>query len=86
MVRCSVHDADHGQWLVEQGREGDMEKERVGDLLFEEDKEGACLFSLSDTSFQIVAAEWKREAAVKIAHMMSLDFIQWLIKQANEGK
>ena len=29
VVRCSVHDADHGQWLVEQGREGNMEKEEV---------------------------------------------------------
>ena len=29
-VRCSVHDADHAQWLVEQGREGKMEKENAG--------------------------------------------------------
>ena len=30
LVRCSVHDADHAQWLVEQGREGKMGKEEAG--------------------------------------------------------
>ena len=41
VVRCSVHDANHAQWLVEQGREGLMEeKEKLGDLLCEEDKWG----------------------------------------------
>ena len=25
LVRCSVHDAEHGRWLVEQGREGLMD-------------------------------------------------------------
>ena len=30
VVRCLVHDADHCQWLVEQGRGGQMEKEEVG--------------------------------------------------------
>ena len=30
VVRCSVHDTDHAQWLVEQGREGKMEKEKAG--------------------------------------------------------
>ena len=30
VVRCSVHDADHAQWLVEQGRERKMEKENAG--------------------------------------------------------
>ena len=59
MVRCSVHDADHAQWLVEQGREGKMEKEKVGALLCEEDKEGSCLLSLSDTVDQIEAAVWR---------------------------
>ena len=30
VVRCSVHDADHAKWMVEQGREGQMEKEKAG--------------------------------------------------------
>ena len=30
LLRCSVHDADHAQWLVEQGREGKMEKDNSG--------------------------------------------------------
>ena len=62
-----------------------MEKEDVGALLCEEDKEGRCLLSLSDLEDQTEAAEWNREATIKIAHKMSPDFIQWLISQANEG-
>ena len=85
VVRCSVHDADHAQWLVEQGREGKMEKEKVGALLCEEDKEGSCLLSLSDSDIQIQAAMLNPETTSKIAHMLSSDFIQWLISQANEG-
>ena len=85
VVRCSVHDADHGQWLVEQGREGNMEKERVGALLCVEDKEGSSLLSLSDLENQTESAEWNREATIKIAHKMSPDFLQWLIEQADEG-
>ena len=85
VVRCSVHDADHAQWLVEQGREGKMEKEKVGALLCEEDKKGSCLLSLSDPDAQIEAAAWNEEATIKIAHMLSTEFIQWLISQAKEG-
>ena len=84
VVRCSVHNADHAQWLVEQGREGKMEKEKVGALLCEEDKEGSCLLSLSDSDVQREAAMWNVEATNKISHMMSADFIQWLILQAKE--
>ena len=86
IVRCSTHNADHAQWLLEQGREGKMEKEKVGALLCEEDKGGSFLLSLADFDVQIEAAVWNREATNKIAHKMSADFIQWLISQANEGK
>ena len=30
VVRCNIHDVDHAQWLVEQGREGKMENEKAG--------------------------------------------------------
>ena len=85
VVRCSVHDTDHAQWLVEQGREGKMEKVKVGAFLCEEDKEGSCLLSLSDADAQREAATWNVEATSNIAHFMSADFVQWLISQANEG-
>ena len=86
IVRCSTHDADHAQWLLEQGREGKMEKEKVGALLCEEDEGGSCLLSLPDFDGQREAAVWNREATSKIAHKLSADFHQWLIQQANEGK
>ena len=46
LLRCSVHDADHAQWLVEQAREGQLEKENVGALLCEDDDKGSVLLSL----------------------------------------
>ena len=85
VFRCSVHDADHAQWLIEQGREGKMAKEKVGGLLCEEDKGGSFLLALSDSDVQREAARWNVEATSKIAHLMSVNFVQWLISQANEG-
>ena len=61
-----------------------MEKEKVGALFCEEDEEGSCLLSLSDPDVQIEAAELNIEATIKIAHLMSASFIQWLIQQANQ--
>ena len=86
MVRCSVHDAEHGKWLVEQGRERLMEKERAGKLLCEEDKEGGFLLFFSDGDTQIEAGLWNREATENIAHKLSAHFHQWLIKEASEGR
>ena len=76
VIRCSIHSTDHAQWLVEQGREGKMEKEKVGALLCEEDKEGSFLLSLSDLDAQLEAAVWNKKATSKIAHRLSADFIQ----------
>ena len=86
LVRCSVHDAEHGKWLVQQGREGLMEKERAGKLLCEEDKEGGFLLFFSDGDTQIEAGLWNREATENIAHKLSAHFHQWLIKEASEGR
>ena len=86
IVRCALHDAVHGQWLFEQGREGLLQKEKVGALLCEKDKKGSFLFSLFDIEVQIEAAKWNVQATSRIAHMLSADFVQWIIRQANEGK
>ena len=85
VLRCSVHDSLHGQWLFEQGRDGHMQKERVGALLCEEDKKGHFLLALSNIGVQTEVARWNKGATSKIAHMMSAGFVQWLISQANEG-
>ena len=59
LLRCSIHDAVHGLWLVDQARDGRIEKEKVGALLCEEDKDGSCLLSLLDTDVQQEVATWK---------------------------
>ena len=71
LLRCSVHDADHAQWLVEQAREGKMEKEKVGTLLCEEDNEGGVLLSLLDKDVQKEVYPWNRSRTNKIAHLLS---------------
>ena len=58
LLRCPTHDAIHAKWLVEQGREELISKEKVGALLCEEDKDGSCLLSLLDTDAQQEVATW----------------------------
>ena len=86
LLRCATHDAIHIKWLLEQEREGHISKEKVGAYLCQEDKDGSCLLSLLDIDVQEEVATWNREAAEKIAHKLSLDFVQWLIEEAREGK
>ena len=86
VIRCSAHDAQHGQWLVQQGREGNLPLDKVGALLCEEDSRGRFLLSLLDPNSQKETAAWNKQATGKIAHMMSTGFIQWIIKQAQGDK
>ena len=86
VVRCSVHDADHSQWLVEQGRKGFLEKKEVAALLCEEDNRRSLLLSLLDTNSQQEVAVWNRQEVGKNAHLMDSDFINWLIQMADKGQ
>ena len=61
-----------------------MALDNVGALLCEQDNRGNFLLSLLDARSQEEAAVWNKQATIKIAHLMSLDFVQWLIKQAEE--
>ena len=85
-LRCSVHDADHAQWLVEQARGGQMEKEKVGAILCEEDNKESVLLSLLDKDVQKEVSLWNRNRTNMIAHLLSQDHVQWLVQQAMEGK
>ena len=85
LLRCPTHDAIHAKWLVEQGREENFSKEKVGALLCQEDDKGSCLLSLLDADVQQEVATWNREATAKIAHKLSLEFVQWLVKQRMDG-
>ena len=61
-----------------------MALENVGTLLCEQDNQGSFLLPLLDKPRG--AATWNKKATSKIAHLMSLDFVKWLIKQAEEDK
>ena len=89
LLRCSIHDAIHSKWLVKQGREGLISKGKGAALLCEEDNEGNCLLSLLDSNVQQEVATWNQlnqlNPTEKIAHKLSFEFVQWLVKQKMDG-
>ena len=88
MVRCSVHDADHAQWLVEQAMEGQLEKEKVGALLCEEDNKRSVLISLLDEETQRQAATFNKTKTCSAVTYMEYegDFLPWLYEEAEKGE
>ena len=86
LLRCATHDLANAKWLVKQGREGHIPKEKVGAYLCQEDKDGSCLLSVLDLNVQQEVANWNHDATEKIACTLSLEFAQWLVEQAREGK
>ena len=84
LLRCSIHDASHAQWLVEQVREGQLEKGKVAALLCEEDDKGSVLFSLLDKDVQQEVSPWNKKRTNKIAHLLSSECVQWIVQQALE--
>ena len=85
LLRCPTHDVANSTWLVEQGREGLIPKGKVGAYLCQEDKDGSCLLADLNVDLQQEVAAWNPEAAEKVAHRLSLEILQWLIKQRMDG-
>ena len=94
-IRChSVHTQQTIKWLVDQGRERLISKEKVAALLCQEDEDGSFLLSLMDPNTDVqhaveAMATWGRgpEEIEERAHKLSLEFAHWLIKQGHlEGK
>ena len=90
--RCSVHDAVHGQWLVEQAREGRIDKQKVATFLCRQEddvlpksKQKSVLLSLLDNNIQREVSTWNQNQTNEIAHLLSLECVQWIIQQACEG-
>ena len=96
-LRCATHDLENAKWLVEQGRDGHISKEKVGAYLCQEEEDSrlsrlddnaevhSCLLAILDDDVQQEVAAWNPEATEKIAHKMGLGFIQGLIKQKIDG-
>ena len=85
LLRCPTHDLANSKWLVEQGREEKIPREKVAAYLCQEDKDGSCLLADMDDDLQKEVAEWNLEAAEKIAHKLSLEVLQLLIKERVDG-
>ena len=88
LLRCSVHDADHAQWLGEQAMEGQLEKEKVGALLCEEDNKRSVLISLLDEETQRQAATFNKTKTCSAVTYMEYegDFLPWLYEEAEKGE
>ena len=63
-----------------------MEKEKVAALLCEEDDKGSVLLSLLDKDVQKEVSPWNRNRINKIAHLLSSDYVQWIVQQASEDQ
>ena len=93
LIRChSVHTQQTIKWLVDQGRERLISKEKVADLLCQEDGDGSFLLSLMDINTDVqhaveARATWGRgpEEIEERAHKLSLEFAHWLIKRGMNG-
>ena len=85
LLWCSTHDLANSKWLLQQGREGKIPKNKFAAYLCQEDKDGSCLLADMDVDLQKEVAAWNLEAAEKIAHRLSLEVLQWLIKQRMDG-
>ena len=85
LLRCPTHDVANSKWMVEQGREGRIPKDKVGAYLCQEDKDGSCLLADLNVDLQKEVAAWNAEAAEKVAHRLSLEILQLLIKKRISG-
>merc|ERR550532_2658356 len=71
--------------MVEVGQEGIWEKQKVQDLLCQQDDEGTVILSRLQLKTQQVVAKWNEDGTNQIAHKMSTDFIRWLVEEVNAG-
>ena len=71
-LRCPTHDLANSKWLMKQGREEKIPKEKVADYLCQEDQVGGCLLADMEDDLQKEVAVWNPEAAEKVAHKLSL--------------
>ena len=75
------------QWLIKKRIvDGHWEGKDLGSVVWRKNKEGTVAFSLLDFETQKQVTTWNTEATEKIAHMQSLEFIQWIIKQKIQGQ
>ena len=74
------------EWLFLQSREGKWNKEAVYSIAFQEDMKGTTVLSLLDFEHQKEVALWNKKGTSELAHLMSANFVDWLIQLAKEDK
>ena len=87
IIRCSTHDAEHARWVVEQARLGELDKEKVGALLCEQDNGGGVLMFLLDEEVQREVSSWNKAKTLEVVpYMDEGDFLPWLYQEAVDGR
>ena len=87
IIRCSTHDAEHARWVVEQARLGELDKEKVGTLLCEQDNGGGVLMFLLDEEVQREVSSWNKAKTLEVVpYMDEGDFLPWLYQEAVDGR
>ena len=88
IIRCSTHNAEHARWVVEQGRLGELDKERVGAFLCEPDNNrGLFLLSLLNVEIQKEVSSWNKNKTLEVvSYLDEGDFLPWLYQEAADGR
>ena len=74
------------QWLITQAKEDKWSKEEVGSIIFRKNKMNHLLFKLLDKEIQKEVALFNPTKTYSALPYMEEDFLQWLYKEAAEGK
>ena len=74
------------KWLLEEALQGRLDQEKVGKMVNKKDREGAIILSRLDPMMQMQVAGFNKEATVEAAHLMDLQFIEWLLTEVGEGE
>ena len=67
-------------------RDGDWEDKDMGRRLLMRNKQGVAALSLLDFQTQQEVALWNKEATAQAAHLMPVQFIDWLVEEARQDK
>ena len=77
---------DFIRWIVREASKEKLDKKKVGKMISGKNKDGTIILALLDPEKKQEVAEFNREAVLNVAHLMDRRFIEWLLKEATEGR
>ena len=78
--------ADFQHWLIQQAKEGQWSKEDVGSIVCKKNTDNQLILATLDMETQKQVAQFNQERTNEVAHLMSAEFIEWLLLEASAGR